>query len=247
MERPKLALVKNCGDDPTQPRAPSATRPHLAACNESSFSAASPLGSALLPFCKSQMEEGERPTESPISSRVMPRFRRSRMRDDHVFMPRIVRNPVLHCQRDSVTAVRDNKYMRKFKHYRECITLGDRIVFWREARGLKQAQLARLLRIPTSSLSEIENNGQRNSAKTPMIAAALEINAQYLASGEGDPLDVKAVPAPHDAVGELARMVLPEDLAKLTQTEFALAQFQVREVVNDILKARKPSRSQKAG
>jgi hypothetical protein len=238
VHRPRLALVPDCGA-------------HRVACRESSFNAASPLGSELRPCSKSHTDDGDRPTESPISSRVMPRFLRSRMRDDHVFMPGILRNPVSESQRHSVTVIRETegvgKFHKQFKRYTDCRTLGDRVGWWREERSMDRRALAKLLHIPYSSLSEIENNGQQGSAKVPLLATGLRINAHYLATGEGDPLDIAALPAVPDAAGELARMVTPELLSQLTQMEFELAQFRVRAVVEDILSGRKATRSKKVG
>ena len=66
-------------------------------------------------------------------------------------------------------------------------TLGERIRYWREWKGLSQAELGRRTGIPQPRISEMESGGNRwRSADTLYrIAKALDITVELLLEGEG--------------------------------------------------------------
>jgi len=86
-------------------------------------------------------------------------------------------------------------------------TVGDRIKKEREAQGLERADLVRLTKIGYSTIAELENNGMKSTTKLHLIASALGVNANWLATGRlpkepvvEDP-DWPAIPAYAQAVG----------------------------------------------
>jgi transcriptional regulator with XRE-family HTH domain len=125
-------------------------------------------------------------------------------------------------------------------------TYGERVQYWRQQRKWKRRAFAKMCEIPYTTLASIENGDGKGSKLTPLFAARLTINAHYLASGEGDPHDVKAAPAPVDRRDSLIALLAADDVRDLTPTEIELAQLKIRDVIQDILKKRPPLRSRKS-
>lgn len=84
--------------------------------------------------------------------------------------------------------------------YTDLDTLGKRIKFFRDKNGLSQAQLANLViikdkdtgeprPIDPSVIGNIENRNSKKSQYTPQLAKALGVSMQWLATGEGDPIE----------------------------------------------------------
>ncbi|WP_168735240.1 helix-turn-helix domain-containing protein [Pseudothauera rhizosphaerae] len=64
-------------------------------------------------------------------------------------------------------------------------TFGSRLKAARKEAGLSQAQLARTVGMSQGNLSDIENNHVPTSTFTPKLAAALGVEALWLAEGRG--------------------------------------------------------------
>lgn len=65
------------------------------------------------------------------------------------------------------------------------MSLGNRIVQVREARGWSRRRLAEESGVPYPTLAGLESSDQKTSTATPMLAAALKVNALWLATGKG--------------------------------------------------------------
>lgn len=123
-------------------------------------------------------------------------------------------------------------------------TLGKRIVYWREQRKLTRSQLAKLAKMPYSTLAGIESDDQEGSTRLTQIAAALRINPHYLATDRGDPEDL-TVAAP----AENTDWPFPFDrseLAELDPIELELATLKFQKVLEDIRAKRPRQKSRKA-
>lgn len=64
-------------------------------------------------------------------------------------------------------------------------TLGSRLCYVRELRGLNQEELAKLAGVTQAAVSNLENRDSKSSSATPQLARALGIDAYWLATGEG--------------------------------------------------------------
>lgn len=87
----------------------------------------------------------------------------------------------------------------------------------KEARrhaGLTQKQLAPLAEMSQSNLSELETVAH-GSSKTPQLAAACNVNAHWLATGEGQMLDLAAPASPRLPSPELSAPALVDRLVAL--------------------------------
>lgn len=65
------------------------------------------------------------------------------------------------------------------------MSLGQRIVEAREAKGWSRKRLADESGVPYPTLAGLESSDQKSSTATPMLAAALNVNALWLATGKG--------------------------------------------------------------
>lgn len=79
------------------------------------------------------------------------------------------------CQRHAITECSNNSPM----------TIGDRIVKAREARGIKRPELARIADVPYPTLAGLENGDQDSSTKLDIIAGVLRVRPQWLRTGRG--------------------------------------------------------------
>lgn len=66
-------------------------------------------------------------------------------------------------------------------------SLGDRLTWARKQRGLLQADVYKPVGITQSAYSEIENGQTRRSVYTAEFAKILEVDAYWLATGNGEP------------------------------------------------------------
>lgn len=240
VHRPKLFLVAVDG------RLSEATRVQRNVCRESSLRAASPVGDLLRPCSKSQTDDGERPIASPISLSVSPSSpsRSSVMRDAQVFMADNLRDPVIGCQRHSVTGVRENNGMGNDIYPGERSTLAERIAYWRKKRGFATRKaLAGACTLSPTAISDLESGRQKGSTMLTSLASALRINANYLQTGAGDPLDLKALPAPPNPNQHLLDLVAHDEVADLTDTELHLVRLRIRDTVREV-RALRPKRRQ---
>lgn len=245
--RPRLFLVAVDG------RRVGKMRTQRAVWSASSLSAASPPGAELLPCSRSQMACGESPTSLPMSPRVIPLERRSDMRDDQVFIvPPSVRHPVFGVKRHLVTGVRDNTGMAGSDHDPDFRTLGSRLKHWVLVRQKEKlfgsyATIAKASGVSTSHISDIINGHQKSSTKLPSIAAALRINAHWLETGRGDPLDLKSVPQPPAPNSRLMALITDREVADFTEAEIQLLQFKFRESVREIRSLRPRRNADRTG
>lgn len=168
------------------------------------------------------------------------------MREAHVLMPHTLRHPVGLTQRPPVTGFRDNLRMPRPPDLQKFDRLGDRIVHWRERRGMKRPELARLAKIPYSTLAELENNEQRSTTKITQIAAALRINAHYLATDKGDPEDLTALPA-SEYTADWPFPFPRSDLQEFDEIELELAGLKFQKILDEIRSKRAHKRAKKAG
>lgn len=82
--------------------------------------------------------------------------------------------------------------------------VGGRIRWLRKEKHMNQQELADAVGIKQSTLSDIENlrTNAPNAANLLRMAAALEANPNWIATGEGDPWSLE-IP-PEEGAGELA-------------------------------------------
>jgi len=162
-------------------------------CSSYSRIAGAPLGSPVRPCSMSLTAEGERPTSSPISDRVIPARRRSSEMKDakgYVCMRPSLRCTVDDSQRLPVTALRDNPGMpRPPEMPKDLDTIGKRVRWWREKkRQMSRAKLAKAVGYKSvSGLSDLELGESNASEKLHLIAAVLGLNPHYLETGNGEP------------------------------------------------------------
>lgn len=214
--------------------------------SESSAIAASPLGEAVRPLPMSLTADGERPVRSPISANVSPPFFRiSLTRSAHVIMGGSLRDSVGLMQRQSVTSFHDYSGMpHRHPDTPNFSSLGDRIVHWREKRGMTRSQLAKAAKIPYSTLAGIETNQQEGTTQLTQIAAVLKINPFYLATDKGNPEDL-SVGAPEQAN---SAWLLPEtDLSDFDDIEMELISLKLQKIVEEVRSKRTRGRRNKAG
>lgn len=217
-------------------------------CKSNNLSAASPLGAPVRPCSMSLMDEGASPTSTPICESVMPVERSSDMRMDHVVMAPRVREPEVWCQRAPVSMVRNNGDMpRPSRMPSDLNTVGQRVKWWREWRGLEQVALAKASKIAPSTLSDLENDRQTGSRKLHLIAAALRLNAHYLESGKGEPESEYAQEAPQEpTTWPFAAVTSAQlDKLKLNLIERSYVESKLREALDAIEAERRKAR--KAG
>ena len=86
----------------------------------------------------------------------------------------------------------------------DAANVGGRIRWLRESKNMSQLELANKSGIKQSTLSDIERlrSNAPNAANLLRIAAALEANPHWIATGEGDPLAFS--PPPEQGSQEIA-------------------------------------------
>ena len=72
------------------------------------------------------------------------------------------------------------------------MSLGKRIIKARDLKGWDRAELVKHSRVPYPTLAGLENEDQATSKWTPTLAAALGVNALWLAEGKGPMLNDSA-------------------------------------------------------
>lgn len=158
-------------------------------CSSYSFTADMPLGSSVRPCSMSLTADGDKSVSSPMAASVMPMPRRSDTRDDQVVtMIPSLRQAVDYSQRLPVTGFRNNPDMPRPPDLpRDLHSIGQRIRWWREHRDMSRKDLAKRAKYSYSGLADLENGESQASEKLHLIAAALQLNAHYLETGEGEP------------------------------------------------------------
>lgn len=85
-------------------------------------------------------------------------------------------------------------------------TIGERLRLAREKRGLTQAQLANRVRVQLTqgTIGHIESGRNENSRYIVWIAAALNVRAEWLLTGQGEMFD--AWPWPNISPGDILEL-----------------------------------------
>lgn len=102
-------------------------------------------------------------------------------------------------------------------------TLGDRLRIAREARGLTQKELAREVKVPIThgTISHLESGRNENSRYVVWLAAALNVRAEWLCTGNGQMFDMW----PWDDISSKQVATLPseviENIGRYIRTELA--------------------------
>jgi transcriptional regulator with XRE-family HTH domain len=212
-------------------------------CKSYSFSAASPRGTDVRPCSISLTDDGARPTREPISASVIPFARSSEMRDAHVVMDHSRRDPVEFMQRHPVEAFGDAWAMPRPPDLPSFELLGKRIAYWREKRGWSRSELARRAKIPYSTLSGIEDGDQMTSTKVPQIAAALGVDANYLATDRGSPNPRSAA----DTEDSWPFPIPREEIMDLDPIELELVGLKLQRIIEEIRSKRTRHKPRKTG
>lgn len=201
-------------------------------CNETNFSAAPPLGSAVRSCSMSHTEAAVNPMRSPIAASVKPLARRSEIRDAQVIIgPSLLRQPVESTQRPHVTEVRENVVMPRPPGLPKFDTLGPRIRWWREHRKFKRAEFAKLVGMSYSGLADLENDRSQESKRLHIIAAKLKLNPYYLETDKGEP-EAEFAQEPPSPLPEWPFQAVPIDkLHKLNQVERSYAETKLLEAL----------------
>lgn len=203
-------------------------------CSSYNFKAASPVGALVRPFSISLTDEGARPTSSPIASSVNPVVRKSEMREDHVAMRPSLRHAVDNSQRQPVTEFRNNYGMPRPPGLPKCTTIGQRVRWWREHRGVSRKDLAKAVSLGYSTLADLENDEQDTTSKLHLIAAQLRLNPHYLETDRGEPeAEFEQAGPPADDLWPFAR-IPRRRLEKLNRIERKYAEDRLLEVLAEI-------------
>lgn len=225
--------------------------PQSSLCSCHNLTATSPVGASVCPLATSERVVRGTSSLSAISANVIPigSARRSAMRDRQAVdlrfpMPESIRDPVCEMQRHAVTEFRHPSKMnvgeKNWPGPRS--HLGERLIFWRDVRDISRPALAKRTKIAVTTLSDIENQRQHSSTKIAQIAEVLQVNPHYLATGEGNPLQmVQQVPPRHDWPAEFPPL---EIVDPLDSNERALAGMRLKEIIDEI-KARRGKRQRR--
>ena len=127
-------------------------------------------------------------------------------------------------------------------------SLAERLKWWRINAGYKTRKSLFLASgIPESTIGDLESGRQKSSTKLPTLARFLKINANYLETGEGDPLDVKALPPTPVANNRLVELVSDDEVSDFNDAEMELVQFKIREAIRYVRGLRPKRKQAKTG
>ena len=208
----------------------------------SSFNAACPLGSVVLPCSMSLTEDGDKPMSAPISESFSCLPRSSEIIDFHGVMPPSLRAAVTISQRLPVTAVRENTAMARPPNLPRYSSIGPRVRWWRNYRKITRKELAKLADISYSTLSDLENDRQEATRQLHLIAAALRLNPHYLETDKGEPeADTPQEPPPVGDSWPFQRVSL-HSVSRLTHIERKFAEMALAEAIQEIEEERRRAR-----
>jgi transcriptional regulator with XRE-family HTH domain len=214
----------------------------FALCNSYNFTAASPTGADVRPFSMSLTDEVASPISAPISTNVIPFRRRSEMRDDHVSMPASLRDSVVLCQRHSVTELRQNVGMPRPPELPKLTSVGERVAWWREHRGMSRKELAAEVGSSSSALSDLEHGRTEKGTFLGKIASVLRLNIHYLETGDGEPeAAYPQEPPPKPEIWPFAG-ISPDVLKRYNRIELSYLETKLHEGVADIEAERRKSK-----
>jgi transcriptional regulator with XRE-family HTH domain len=116
-------------------------------------------------------------------------------------------------------------------------TIGARIKWWREYRGMGRKELAKLTHQAYSTLADLESGRSSQSEKLDLVAAHLKLNPFYLRTDKGDPEATVATAEPPVSDWPLDRSLLAQvrDLDDIEMVYFAI---QAKEALQNIENAR---------
>lgn len=220
------------------------------ACSSKSFTAASPLGTLVLPCSMSQTAEVERPISAPISAKVrLQPSLSSDMRDAHVFIRPSLRQDVKLSQRLPVTAFRENTGMPKPPDMpNDLDTPGKRCKWWREYRkrtedkkAFLQGKFAKSVKMSQGALSDFENGHSKGTENLHLICARLRLNAHYVEFGKGEPEAAYPQEPPNDPDPIPLSNAVIRQLSRLTPVELHYAESKLLTALQEIEKSRKRS------
>lgn len=215
-------------------------------CSSYRATAESPLGSTVRPCSMSLTVEGASPMSVPISASVSPVDRRSEMREAHVVMPNSIRESVLYSQRLPVTVVRKNVAMPRPKEMPPDLdTVGKRVRWWREHRGVERKAFAKQCGMSPTALSDLELDRTKKGTNLHIIAARLRLNAHYLETGKGEPEAEFAQDAPPEPFQWPFEGIPRTKLERLNRIERAYAETRLQEALLEIEAERR--RAKKTG
>lgn len=217
---------------------PSTASCNLDLCSSCSLTAASPRGSLVAPCSMSLTEEAAKPTEAPISANVIPFRRKSEMRDDHVSMRSSVRDSVAARQRHPVTVFRQNHVMRPSQ---SLPSIGARVRYWREKRGLSPSDLAEKTGAGrASTITDLESGRTKKGTFLGKIAQVLRLRLDYLEHDEGEPeLQAGTAPAPQESPHWPFSAVPLSELGALNKIERSYLESKMLEALADIKSVRR--------
>jgi len=141
------------------------------------------------------------------------------------------------CQRLPATDFRDNTDMPRPAELPKFETIGARIRWWREYRGLGRKELAKLTHQAYSTLADLESGRSNQSEKLDLIAVHLKLNPFYLRTDKGDPEATTATAEPHSTDWPLERSLLAQ-VQDLDDIELVYFATQAREALQNIENAR---------
>lgn len=234
---PHLREVPGCGRDLQR-----------AECSSESLIAASPFGAAVRPCSMSHTEAGDLPISDAISESLRPSARSSRTICDHLPMGDILWHSIANAQCHPITEFHENRGMTERKPLgprpqEPYATIGQRIAAWRQYRGYKRPEFARLIGIPYPTLAGLEAADQKGSTRLHDIAAKLSVNVHYLASGKGEPEDLSW--RPDNSVPEEWNFLeeLKEKISEFNEIERDVIHLSVLKAIQKVENGRKQRKS----
>lgn len=117
-----------------------------------------------------------------------------------------LRYPIDQVQRDGVTVQRADVEPPCENVFMDLETVGRRIKWAREQKGLTRPKLSKMAKIPYSTLAGLENGDQQTSTFLPVLAEHLGVSALWLASGRGFRSRGEELTAPQPALTEPTRL-----------------------------------------
>ena len=126
--------------------------------------------------------------------------------------------------------------LEKFK------TVGARVRYWREQRGIKRSELAKAVGMSYSMLADLENDRAKGATKLHLIAAHLRLNPYYLETDKGEPEAEFAQEAPAPAQEWPFPEIPRGKLDQLSGIERKYLGMKLQEILDEIESERRKTR-----
>lgn len=123
-------------------------------------------------------------------------------------------------------------------------SIGKRVRWWREYRGMERKELAQLCGMSATALSDLELDRTKKGSYLHIIAANLKLNPHYLQKGRGEPEAEFPQDAPEEKPWPFPA-VAKTRVEKLNSIERSYAETKLLEALNEIEAERR--KSKKAG